>query len=220
METAFAEIAQFCGTIDFLFVNAGFAKPGLLSEMTSSDLLGQLKVNYAGAVCTTRLAHDLMNRGGHITYSGSVCSVLSFAGYSGYGPSKYAVRGLAETLRNELKSAKLNVHIALLSPVDTPGLKRENETKPSVCRDIEGTATLMSPDEVAEMILRGIDRGDYCIVMELLSWLMVELNCGIIPCNNIFLSLLVAPFLPVIRWGAVKYIDFLARHPTAHAKSD
>jgi hypothetical protein len=107
-----------------------------------------------------------------------------------------------------------------MSPIDTPGLKRENETKPPVCRDIEGTATLMSSDDVAGQLLRGMDRGDYSIVTELLAWLILELGCGIAPSNNIFLSLLIAPFLPVIRWGALKYIDFLARNPTPHSKCD
>jgi hypothetical protein len=123
-------------------------------------------------------------------------------------------------MRNELKSVPIHIHLGLLSPVDTPGLKRENETKPAVCRDIEGTATLMSAEEVSAMLLKGIDRGDYCIVMELLTGVLLELNCGIIPSNNIFLSLLIAPFLPLIRWGALKYIDFLARRPRPHSKSD
>jgi short-subunit dehydrogenase len=220
LESAFREIHAFCGDVDYLFANAGFAKPGLLSETSESDICRQLNVNYTGAAFATQLCQPLMPAGSHIVYSGSICSIISFAGYSGYGPSKYALRGLAETLRNELKSSHISIHLCLISPVDTPGFHRENETKPEVCCAIEGTATLLSPDDVAGQILTGIDRGDYCIIMEALTGLILELNAGIIPSNNIFLSLLIAPFLPLIRWGAVKYIDFLARNPTPHIKSE
>jgi hypothetical protein len=79
---------------------------------------------------------------------------------------------------------------------------------------------LFSPAAIADIIVRGIARGDYVITMELLSWFMLELNCGIIPTTNIFLSLLIAPFLPLIRWGALKYIDILAGRSSGHVKQE
>lgn len=220
MKAAFDQIKEFMGSIDYLFANAGFAKPGLLQEMTSNDIDSQMKVNYIGAAYATKLAQPLLNENAHVTYSGSICSILSFTGYAGYGPSKYALRALAETLRNELRSSKVNIHLCIISTVDTPGLKRENESKPDVCAAIEGTASLFTPGQIAEKIFEGLDRNDYVITMEFLSWIMLELNCGIIPSNNIFLSLLVAPFLPIIRLGALIYIDVLARKPLPKVKQE
>jgi 3-dehydrosphinganine reductase len=214
VEAAVSEISKSCQSVDYLFANAGYADPRLFEELTADQFRNQMNVNFLGAAFVTRLLLPLLRRGSHVVFSASVCSVLSFAGYGAYGPAKYAVRGLAETLRNELKSFGIETHIGILSTVDTPGLKRENEVKPKVCSAIEGTATVFSAKEVAQKIIRGLDRGDYVIVMEPLAWIMVELNCGIIPSNNIFASLLVAPFLPIIRWVAVLYIDFLAKkHP-------
>jgi 3-dehydrosphinganine reductase len=210
IRAAFSHVVDNCQSIDFVFANAGFAEPGLFREIEPQSLVNQMNVNYMGAAFTAFFALPLLAPGAHITFSGSVCSVLSFAGFSGYGPTKYALRGLAETLRNELKGSRIQIHLAVLSPIDTPGLARENEMKPEVCSAIEGTAALFSPREAAQAILRGIDNGDFVIVMEFLAWIIVEINCGIIPSSNVWASLLVAPFLPVIRSGAMKYIDFLA----------
>jgi NAD(P)-dependent dehydrogenase (short-subunit alcohol dehydrogenase family) len=220
VQAGFDKVKEITPSLDYVFANAGFAKPGLLESMSEKDFSGQMGVNHFGAAFTAKFALPLLKKGSHITFSGSVCSILSFAGYSGYGPSKYAVRGLAETLRNELKPKGIKVHLAVISPVDTPGLKRENECKPKVCAAIEGTATLFSPRYIADRIMRGICLGDYVITMELLSWLMLELNCGIIPTSNIFTSLLLSPFLPLIRWAAMLYIDILAGMGSRHDKNE
>lgn len=220
LQSAFNNIKKSVKTIDYLFANAGFSKPGLFQDTNGDDFQRQISVDYLGAAYTSRLALPMMKKGSHITYSGSVCSIFTFTGYSAYGPAKYAVKALAETLRNELKSSHINIHMGILSTVDTPGLKRENEVKPEVCSAIEGTAHVFQPPYIAKELLKGIDRNDYYITMEFLSWIMAELGFGICPTGNIFMQLLFAPFIPLIRFGALIYVDVLARNPLPKPKSD
>lgn len=220
LQTAFNGIKQSVQTIDYLFANAGFSKPGLFQDTNSNDFQQHVNIDYLGAAYASRLALPMMKKGSHITYSGSVCSIFTFTGYSAYGPAKYAVKALAETLRNELRSSQINIHMGILSTVDTPGLKRENEVKPEVCSAIEGTATVFQPSYIAKELLKGIDRNDYYITMEFLSWIMAELGFGICPTGNIFMQLLFAPFIPLIRFGALIYVDVLARKPLPKPKSD
>eukprot|EP00967_Tisochrysis_lutea_P128436 scaffold219685_cov15-Tisochrysis_lutea.AAC.1 len=70
-----------------------------------------------------------------------------FAGYSAYAASKYAVKGLADCLRNEasdggtvnnkhvcsnclqLQGTNVSISIAFPPDTDTPGYKQENESK-------------------------------------------------------------------------------------------
>ena len=52
-------------------------------------------------------------------------ALMSFVGFATYSPSKYAVRGLADTLRNELKEYGIGVHIFFPATINTPGLKTE-----------------------------------------------------------------------------------------------
>ncbi|KAK8866941.1 3-dehydrosphinganine reductase [Tritrichomonas musculus] len=220
IKSAFDNIKESVKTINYLFANAGFSKPGLFQDTTDDDFKKHIGVDYLGAAYTSRLALPMMQKGSHMTYSGSVCSIFTFAGYSAYGSAKYAIRGLAETLRNELRSSHINVHMGILSTVDTPGLKRENEFKPDVCSAIEGTATVFPPSYIAKMLLKGIDRNDYYITMEFLSWIMAEIGFGICPTSNIFMQLIFAPFIPLIRFGALIYVDVLARNPLPKVKSD
>ena len=56
--------------------------------------------------------------------------MLSYIGYCAYSPSKYAVKGLADGLRMELQRCNIRVGCIYPPNMDTPCLKKENETKP------------------------------------------------------------------------------------------
>lgn len=62
---------------------------------------------------------------GKIVFISSVVGLMSFAGYSTYSPTKYAVRGLADTLRNELQRYGINVHIFFPGTIFSPGFETE-----------------------------------------------------------------------------------------------
>jgi len=51
---------------------------------------------------------------GDIVLVSSVAALIAFAGYSAYCPSKFALRGLAEALRNEL--APHGIRISMFYP--------------------------------------------------------------------------------------------------------
>ena len=73
-------------------------------------------------------------RRGHVIIVSSAVSAVSFLGYSSYAPTKHALRGLADALRNELLGLGIAVQIAYPPDTDTPGCKHENETKPPEVR--------------------------------------------------------------------------------------
>lgn len=66
---------------------------------------------------------------GKIVFVSSMLGLLSFVGYSTYSPSKFAVRGLADTLRNELKRYGIEVHVFFPGNIDSPGFVTEVVTK-------------------------------------------------------------------------------------------
>ena len=210
--SAFNEIRNHMEKIDFLFVNAGSAQPQLLKDMTYDDIESQTNVNFTSAFLTMKAALPFLGEGSHVNFSGSICSIYTFSGYAGYGSAKFALRGLGDTLRNEFKHTGIKIHFSIISSVDTPGYKVECLRKPLSCRKIEGTCTLFKPDYIASMIFQGIDRGDYYITMELLSYIILEINYGIEPSNNFFLQLLVAPLIPIFRLGALIYADNLSKY--------
>ena len=90
---------------------------------TVEDYEQSIQVNYMGTVNTLFYTVPSMikrNRvevvlwfhlKGEIYLVGSTCSMLSYIGYAAYAPSKYAIKGLADGLRIELK--RNNIHAVL-----------------------------------------------------------------------------------------------------------
>jgi len=152
-------IAQF-GPVDVLITSAGGARPGHFEELTIEDFEQQMALNYFGTVHPIRaVVPSMIERGhGHLLLVSSAAGLVGVYGYSAYSPTKFAVRGLAETLRAELKPHGIAVGCAFPPDTDTPGLATENETKPEATRRISAAIKVRSPDAVAKSIIRGIER--------------------------------------------------------------
>lgn len=141
------------------------------------------------------------NGQGEVYLVGSTCSMLSYIGYAAYAPSKYAIKGLADGLRLELK--RNNIHVGCIYPpnMDTPCLRKENETKPEEGLYVESKfETLYSPSVIAKRVIRHMKRvgmrmvrdyqGDPHIYGDLDAWGVGLSNFGLGPANNFFFSVL------------------------------
>jgi 3-dehydrosphinganine reductase len=106
---------------------------------------------------------------------------MGIFGYASYGPSKFAVRGLAETLRAELRSDNIGVSIAYPPDTETPMLEEERKTAPPETQLICSLAKTWSADAVADCILRGVRRGTFAITPGLTLTLMHRMPGVIIP---------------------------------------
>jgi len=119
-----------------------------------------MEVNYFGTLyCIRAVVPSMMaRRRGTIAAISSTAGLISVFGYTAYGPSKYAVRGLCDVLRIEMKPH--GVHVACIYPsdVDTPQLAGEEPYKPAETHRISGTVHPIPPEQVADAILRGIRR--------------------------------------------------------------
>jgi len=151
--------AQF-GPVDVLVTNAGGARPGHFEEMPSSVFSDQMALNYFGTLIPIRSVVPSMieRRSGHLLLVSSAAGLVGVYGYAAYSPAKFAVRGLAETLRAELKPHGIVVGCAYPPDTDTPGLATENETKPAATARISASIKARSADDVGRAIVRGIER--------------------------------------------------------------
>ena len=122
---------------------------------------------------------------------GSTCSMLSYTGYIAYAPSKYAVKGLADGLRLELHRNNIQVGCIYPPNMDTPCLKKENETKPEEGLFVEHyLESLFSPADIASRAIRHIKRGDPHIYCDVDTWGVALTSCSMGPHNNVFASVL------------------------------
>jgi len=71
-------------------------------------------------------------------------------GYTAYCSTKFALRGLAESLAMELQPYDISVTLCLPPDTDTPGYAVEELSKPIETKAISQMAKLVQPEIVAE----------------------------------------------------------------------
>ncbi len=117
IQSAVAEVlAQTGGRLDALFNNAGYGQPGAVEDVSRAALREQLETNVLGAHELTGLVIPVMRRQGRgrILYNSSVLGLVAFPYRGAYVASKFALEGLADTLRLEL--AGTGIQVSLIEP--------------------------------------------------------------------------------------------------------
>ena len=118
---AAAAVERF-GGIDAVFANAGFgAARGFLKE-DPEQWRSMVLTNVLGVAYTIRATMEhLRERDGHFVLTSSVAGRRALPG-SLYSSTKWAVTGMAESLRQELRAAESQVRVTVVEPgmVDTP----------------------------------------------------------------------------------------------------
>ena len=92
-----------------------------------------MDVNYFGTLNAIKAVVPSMIERHHgiIVGVSSAAGILGMFGYTAYSPTKFAVRGLLESLRAEMKPHNVAVHCVFPADIDTPQLEFENRTKPN-----------------------------------------------------------------------------------------
>jgi 3-dehydrosphinganine reductase len=160
LRAAITELIGQEGPCDVLVTSAGSAHPGYFEQLDDAVFRDQMDVDYFGTLHAVRaVVPSMIERGqGHVVTISSTAGLIGVFGYTAYGPAKYAVRGLTETLRSEL--APHGIVVACAYPPDTltPGLEAENRLKPIETERISAAIKPREPATVARAIVRGIEK--------------------------------------------------------------
>ncbi|MFX1572297.1 MAG: SDR family oxidoreductase [Promethearchaeota archaeon] len=146
------------GIPDYLFNCVGYAFADYIENLSLEDFKMNMEVNYYGQLVPILilLPYFMKEKKGYIANVASMLGYMGLMGFATYVPSKYAVVGLSETLRNELKPYNIKVSILYPPAMDTPGFERENKTKPEECRLMEERGGLETPEDIAEVFIHSI----------------------------------------------------------------
>jgi 3-dehydrosphinganine reductase len=160
VRAAFDALASGHGACDVLLACAGSAHPGYFEQLDDAVFRDQMEVDYFGTLHAVRAVTPSMieRRRGHLVMVSSTAGIIGVFGYSAYGPAKFAVRGLAETLRGELGPHGIVVACAYPPDTRTPGLDHENELKPPETERISAAIKPREADDVARAVVQGIER--------------------------------------------------------------
>jgi NADP-dependent 3-hydroxy acid dehydrogenase YdfG len=105
--------------LDVLVHNAGVAYPGRVAESTVDEWRSTMAVNVVGAVALTlELLPALRAAGGHVVFINSGAGINASPGLASYTASKFALRGFADSLRNDEPSLRVtSVHPGRIATV-------------------------------------------------------------------------------------------------------
>jgi 3-oxoacyl-[acyl-carrier protein] reductase len=116
VERTFAEVLKTYGDLDVLVNNAGIGVFRPLVELSSQEFERIFATNVTGAILMAREAAKIFIKRNR----GDIVNIASTAGYRGapngtaYYASKFALRGMTECWRGELR--KHNIRVMLVSP--------------------------------------------------------------------------------------------------------
>ena len=167
---------------DVLVNSAGVIVPGEFATMPLQNFESNIDNGFWSVVypCRAAVPHMLERGSGHIVNVSSVAGYLGIYGYTGYSSAKFAVMGFTEALRFEMKPAGIQVHVVCPPDTDTPALTYERTLRPKETDVIAGNIKPVPPEQVAEAIVRGVDRGRYYIIPDATSAFYFRLK-GVVP---------------------------------------
>jgi 3-dehydrosphinganine reductase len=123
------------------------------------------------------------------------------------------VLGLADSLRNELLLYNIGVSIYCPANIDTEGFKEEQKIKPAETKEIEGAATLLTPDYAADCLLNGLKKGHYVILSEFFpsDFMRAVVHPVFIPRNSVLFDAIIAPVFAVVGGFILVWADGVVR---------
>tara|TARA_R110001599_G_scaffold229588_1_gene428815 strand:+ start:22431 stop:23243 length:813 start_codon:yes stop_codon:yes gene_type:complete len=166
------------GKIDILINNAGISMRALFEEIEMDVFKKVMDINFYGTLYATKYCLPEI-----LKTKGSIVGVSSINGYRGtpartaYTASKYAMNGFMESLRTEVMHR--GVHVLVACPgftgtnIRNAALTADGTSQGESPRD-EGK--MMSPEEVAQGIIKAIQKRKRDIVFTSQGKLAVFLN--------------------------------------------
>ena len=104
------------GRLDALFNNGAYGQPGAVEDLKRDVLREQYETNVFGWLELTNRVIPVMRRQGHgrIVMNSSVLGLVALPFRGAYNSSKFAIEGLTDTLRLELRGS--GIHVSLVEP--------------------------------------------------------------------------------------------------------
>jgi NAD(P)-dependent dehydrogenase (short-subunit alcohol dehydrogenase family) len=157
---------QEAGEPDILIISAGVASGDYFENITGETFDRTMKTNVYGAWNAVAETLPLMKEkgSGNIVILSSMAGLVGMFGYTLYGTTKFALVGLAECLRSELRRYNIAVTVVCPPEVKTPLILDEEKTLPPQGRAVKNLAGLLMPDEVARAVVRAIQRKKFLVI--------------------------------------------------------
>lgn len=188
----------------YLFCCVGGAQTGAFTDLPASTFAEQMNTNYLGSVYAVHAFLPFISRG-TIVLTSSAAGQIGVFGYTAYTPTKFALRGFAESLHMELLS-RPNVHVQLVFPpdTDTPGYTEENKQKPHETHLVSETMGLMKPEEVGRRMVKEANccmstTPKFAVYFGFEGWMLSTVTSGMSPESSFLQSIAQVSLMSLLR---------------------
>jgi len=149
------------GGIDILINNAGYGYFAPLTELDKEQFEGVFATNVTGAMLMAREAarHFIHQNGGHLMNISSTSGLSGGKTSSAYSGSKFALRGMTECWRAELRPHNVRVTLVNPSEVQTPFFAK-------LGKEQELSDKKLRPEEIADAIVGALEIDDRGFIPE------------------------------------------------------
>lgn len=148
-----AEINHTDAPLDLLIHSAGAFAMGNVADFSVTDLDHLYQVNVrAPFLLTQQLLPHLITGSGQIVFINSSAGIASKQALSGYSSTKFALKSIADALRDEVNSS--GVRVMSVYPGKTASAMQE--TSHRLAGKPYDPANLMQPADVAQMVLSAL----------------------------------------------------------------
>ncbi len=165
VEKELTAAAKTFGTPYVLINSAGIGGAVYFEDLSYERFDATVKISLYGARNTcAALLPFMKQKGGYVVNVSSLSGIVGLIGYAAYSSAKFGMIGLSEALRSEYKQH--GIHVTSLCPpqVDTPLLSQTDLTKPPEVKAINANSGILQPREVAEALIKGLERREAIIV--------------------------------------------------------
>ncbi len=164
--TALADAVHADGRqVDVLVNNAGAGRWVSIEDAEPAELLEMATVPYVAALLMTRafVGGMLARRSGRIVTINSGVSRAVWPGAVGYASARWALRGLDLALKSDLRGSGVGATEVVMGTVSSPYFTNNpgsEEHLPKIAKMVP----VITPEEAAEAVCRGIERGRATVI--------------------------------------------------------
>jgi len=162
------------GRIDALVNNAGIALGGFVEQLGEDELRRVFDVNVFGALALMQLCLPSLRtqRSGVIVNISSMAGRAGLPGLGGYAASKFALEGMTEALRHEMRPFGVRVVLVEPGPYQTDIFGRNRRIAAAVETETSSEYTAMGAK--MESIFAGVKMGDPNEVSDLVVRILTD----------------------------------------------
>lgn len=174
MMNTFNRIDAEIGPPDILVNSAGVLREGYFDRLSLETFREVIETNYYGVLNAIKAALPfLIRRQGRIVNISSVAGLMGVFGYTAYCSSKFALTGLTESLRYEMKPLGVRVHLVCPSEFISAMTFNLSETRTPENKAHTLTIPQYDVDTMVRDTISGIKKGKFLIIPGLLCRLTV-----------------------------------------------